>query len=169
MVALTRVEPACGQRWLVHLCLSGVFSVLAVWRNWQNTRHGRLWRCPNGARCAFQHARKRRQPWRTGGARRAAGGGAHRRKTKPCCRQLAWQNWPTFARVAPPARRHRQMVGRRQVAAGGACGVVVVSLACGIHRLAAPRARLGHLPEEDFGPGTCHGLRGVDNSQQVKR
>ena len=120
MVALTGVEPACGQPWPVHFSLSGVFSVLAVWRNWQNTRHRRLWRCPNGARCAFQHARKRRQPWPTGGARRAAGGGAHRRKTEPrvgswhartCSRSRTW---------APPARRRRQVVGRRQVAAGGA-------------------------------------------------
>ena len=30
IVALTGVEPACGQLWLVHLSLSGVFSVLAV-------------------------------------------------------------------------------------------------------------------------------------------
>ena len=132
MVALTGVEPAGGQPWPVHLGLSGAFSVLVVWRNWQNTRHGRLWRCPNGARCAFQHARKGRQPWRTGGARRAAGGGAHSRKTKPCCRQLARQNWPTFARVGatgattPPSGRTAPGCRRRR-----ASGVVAVSLAVG--------------------------------------
>ena len=123
MVARTGVEPAGGQPcqpWPAHLSLSGVFSVLAVWRNWQNTSHRRLWRCPNAAGFGFLDAPKSRQPWRTGGAGHGAGGEAHRRKNKPGVGRWLARIGTRSRTWALPARRRRQVVGRREVAAGGA-------------------------------------------------
>jgi len=48
---------------------------------------------------------------------------------------------------APPAHRRRHVGGRRQVAAVGArWAAVAASLACGIHRLAAPEGTVGTHP-----------------------
>src|ERR1017187_34581 len=121
MVALTGVEPADGQRWLVHLGLSGVFSVQLVRGTRQNTRHRRLWCWTRAGRVLdgrpFFGAPRPSGKRPNDGAQVAPGA-----PSKPPTTLLAVGS-PALALSrtwAPRARRRRQVAVRRQVAAGGA-------------------------------------------------